>query len=107
MNKPNRRLLEQYKLLKLVIHAPWATQLDARVMSVVVEEWRNYKGLTSISARQLVQATGHKRLTDVVASVHRLTQHDVLRVMRLGSGTRATEYALNFDLVALGEIIQR
>ena len=85
MNKPNRRLLERYQLLRYVIHAEWATPLDARVMSVMVEEWRNYKGFTSIGTLQLVAATGHKRRSDIRASLRRLIQQDVIRILRTRS----------------------
>jgi hypothetical protein len=99
MNKPNRRLLERYQLLRHVIHAQWATPLDVRVMSVMVEEWRHYKVFTSIGTLQLVAATGHKRRSDIRASLRRLIQNGVIRILRLGAGTRATEYELNFDLL--------
>jgi hypothetical protein len=103
MSKPNRRLLERYQLLRFVIHAEWATSLDARVMSVLVEEWRHYKGLVSISARQLVDATGYKRRNEIIASIHRLIERGVIQIARQGSGTRAAEYELCFDIVAVEE----
>src|ERR1700761_3971731 len=101
--KPSR-LLDRYNLLRFVIQSPWATHLDIRVFTAITDQWYRGRETASISARQIAAAIGAKRrLTDIVASVHRLTERNVLLIVRQGAGTRATDYALNFDLV-LAEI---
>lgn len=89
-------LLKQYKLLGAVIDAKWATRLDHKVARHVIDRYFVKFGNARASLRYLEQATGSTR-SKIIASLRRLTDGGVLEVIRLGSGTRPTEYGLNFD----------
>ena len=97
------RLLDRYNLLRLVIHAPWSNGLDVQVLSAIIGQWYRGRETASISARQINRAIGHNRTGGAVSgSIRKLVAHDVVRIVRLGGGTRATIYALNLDLVKDG-----
>jgi hypothetical protein len=68
-------MLDRHNLLRFVIYAPWATALDIRVASAVMDQWYRHREYSSISARQIDKAIGPKRrLTDIVDSPHKLAQ---------------------------------
>lgn len=95
-------LLKQYKLLGAVIDAKWATRLDCRIARHVIDRYWIKYGVARASLRYLEQATGSGR-GNIIKSLRRLLEHEVIAVVRLGRGTRATEYDLNFRFEATGD----
>ena len=89
-------LLIQYKLLRAVIDAPWATRLDHKITSHIVDLYWEKFGNARASLRYLEMATGSTR-PNIIESLRRITDHGVISVNRQGIGTRPTEYGLNFD----------
>jgi hypothetical protein len=89
-------LLDQYKLLCAVIGSDWATRLDHKVASIVIDRYRHKHGNGRASLLYLHRATG-ATCQNVIASLRRLTSHSVINVARRGIGTRPTEYGLNFE----------
>jgi hypothetical protein len=89
-------LLSQYQLLRAVIDAPWATRLDHKITSHIVDRYFGKYEVARASLRYLEQATSATR-TNIIESIRRLTEQDVIRVSRQGIGTRPTEYGLNFE----------
>lgn len=96
-------LLAQYKLLGAVIDADWATGLDHKVARHVIDRHYSKYGNSRASLRYLEEATGARR-PNVIASLRRLTDHAVIAVIRQGAGTRPTEYSLNFNFGASGNV---
>lgn len=88
-------LLAQHHLLLAVIHSDWATRLDHKVSAVIIERYFGKFGNSRASLRYLADRTGATR-PNIIASVRRLTERGAFSVIREGSGTRPTEYALNF-----------
>ena len=89
-------LLSQYKLLRAVIDAPWATRLDHKITSHVIDLYWGKHGNARASFRFLEQATGATR-TNIIESLRRIVDQGVFSIIRQGIGTRPTEYGLNFD----------
>jgi hypothetical protein len=89
-------LLSQYQLLRAVIDAPWATRLDHKITSHVVDRYFGKYEVARASLRYLEQATGATR-TNIIESIRRLIEQGVISVTRQGIGTRPTEYGLNFE----------
>jgi hypothetical protein len=92
-------LLSQYKLLRAVIDAPWATRLDHKITSQIIDRYWGKYGVARASLRYLEVATGATR-TNIIESVRRIIDQGVISVIRHGIGTRPTEYGLNFDFDA-------
>jgi hypothetical protein len=92
-------LLSQYKLLRSVIDAPWATRLDHKIASHVIDRYFAKFGNARASLRYLEQATGATR-PNIIESLRRITDNGVISVTRQGIGTRPTEYDLNFDFAS-------
>ncbi|WP_439366036.1 hypothetical protein ACNJYD_08940 [Bradyrhizobium sp. DASA03005] len=91
-------LLSQYKLLRAVIDAPWATRLDHKITSHIIDRYFGKYGVARASLRYLELATGATR-TNIIESLRRITDQGAITVKRQGIGTRPTEYSLNFDFV--------
>jgi hypothetical protein len=89
-------LLSQYKLLRAVIDAPWATRLDIKITSHVIDRYFGKYEVARASLRYLELATGATR-TNIIESLNRIDEQGVINVARKGIGTRPTEYGLNFD----------
>lgn len=89
-------LLSQYKLLRAVIDAPWATRLDMRITSHVIDRYRKDRGNSRVSIGYLEVATSATP-TNIVESLRRIADNGVISVARIGAGTRPTEYDLDFD----------
>jgi hypothetical protein len=92
-------LLTQYKLLRAVIDAPWATRLDHKITSHVIDRYFAKFGNARASLRYLEQATGAKR-GKIIGSLRRIIDNGVISIIRQGVGTRPTEYDLNFDFAS-------
>jgi hypothetical protein len=92
-------LLSQYKLLRAVIDAPWATRLDHKITSHIIDRYFGKYEVARASLRYLEKATGATR-TNIIESIRRLTEQGVIKVTRQGIGTRPTEYGLNFEFAA-------
>jgi hypothetical protein len=92
-------LLSQYKLLRAVIDAPWATRLDHKITSHIIDRYFGKYEVARASLRYLEKATGATR-TNIIESVRRITDQGVMNVTRQGVGTRPTEYGLNFDFAS-------
>jgi hypothetical protein len=92
-------LLSQYKLLRAVIDAPWATRLDHKIASHIIDRYFGKYEVARASLRYLEKATGATR-TNIIESVRRITEQGVMKVTRQGIGTRPTEYGLNFEFAA-------
>ena len=71
-------LLSQYKLLRSVIDAPWATRLDHKIASHVIDRYFAKFGNARASLRYLEQATGATR-PNIIESLRRITVSGVLR----------------------------
>lgn len=93
---PPGSLLSQYQLLRSVIDAPWATRLDHKIASHIIDLFWAKHGNARASLRYLEKATGATR-PNVIESLRRITENGVISVARQGIGTRPTEYGLNFD----------
>jgi hypothetical protein len=65
-------------------------------MSVVVRRYFAKLGFARVSLRYLENAIGSSR-TNLVDSLRRIVDHGAIKVRRQGSGTRPTEYDLNFE----------
>ncbi|MBR1204488.1 MULTISPECIES: hypothetical protein [unclassified Bradyrhizobium] len=89
-------LLSQYKLLRAVIDAPWATRLDMMITSHVIDRYWSKHGNARVSLRYLQQATAATR-PNIIASLRRIVDQGVLSIIRQGVGTRPTEYGLELD----------
>ncbi|PRH86918.1 hypothetical protein C5L14_16665 [Labrys okinawensis] len=89
-------LLAQHKLMVAVNLSEWATRLDTKVATVVIEKYMRVHKNARVSLRYLEQATGATR-PNIIASVRHLCAQGALAVLREGRGTRPTEYRLNFD----------
>jgi hypothetical protein len=89
-------LLSQYQLLRAVIDEPWATRLDIKITSHIVNLYWAKHGNARASLRYLEKATGATR-PNIIESLRRIADEGVISVERQGIGTRPTEYALNFD----------
>lgn len=94
-------LLAQHKLLVAVIATDWATRLDHKVASVIIERFMRRRGNARVSLRYLERATRSSR-TNIVVSIRRLCLNGVFNVIREGLGSRPTEYGLNFDFATSG-----
>jgi hypothetical protein len=94
-------LLGQHHLLIAIIHTDWATRLDHKVAAVIIERYFGRHGNSRASLRYLEDRIGATR-PNIIASTRRLVEHGAFSVVREGSGTRPTEYALNFDFAARG-----
>lgn len=92
-------LLAKHKLLRAVIDADWATRLDHKVASHIIERYRADHGNARASLRYLERATGAAR-PSIIASLRRLNANAFFASVQTGSGSRPTEFALNFDLGA-------
>jgi hypothetical protein len=92
-------LLSQYKLLRAVIDAPWATRLDHKITSHIIDRYFGKYKVARASLRYLEKATGATR-TNIIESVRRITEQGVMKITRQGVGTRPTEYGLNFDFAS-------
>jgi hypothetical protein len=88
-------LLSQYQLLRAVIGTPWATRLDHKITSHIIERYYSKYEVARASLRYLEQATGATR-TNIIESIRRIIEQGVVTVTRQGIGTRPTEYGLNF-----------
>jgi hypothetical protein len=88
-------LLSQYKLLRAVIDAPWATRLDHKIASHIINLYWAKHGNARASLRYLENATGATR-PNIIESLRRIAEQGVINVARQGVGTRPTEYGLNF-----------
>jgi hypothetical protein len=88
-------LLSQYQLLRAVIDAPWATRLDHKITSHIVDRYYGKYEVARASLRYLEIATGATR-TNIIESLRRITEQGVISVTRQGIGTRPTEYGLNW-----------
>lgn len=89
-------LLSQYQLLRAVIDAPWATRLDIKITSHIVNLYWAKHGNARASLRYLEKATGATR-PNIIESLRRIADECVISVSRQGIGTRPTEYGVNFD----------
>jgi hypothetical protein len=97
MSEPTQSvLLKQYKLLGAVIDAPWATRLDHKIARHVIDRYFVKYGNARASLRYLEVATGAKR-NKIIPSLRRIIDKGVITIVRRGTGTRPTEYDLNFD----------
>lgn len=98
MKQPEKSdgLLAKHTLLIRVIETDWATKLDHKVMAVLVERYMSAHRNSRASLRYLEKATKSTR-TNVIASLRRLSDERVIWVVREGSGTRPTEFGLNFN----------
>jgi hypothetical protein len=92
-------LLSQYKLLRAVIDAPWATRLDHKITSHIIDRYFGKYEVARASLRYLEKATGATR-TNIVESLRRISNNGVISVIRQGVGTRPTEYELKFDFAS-------
>jgi len=93
-------LLSQYKLLRAVIDAPWATRLDHKITrshhrSILWEIRGCSREVCAIWNKQRARTR-----TNIIESVRRIAEQGVIKVSRQGIGTRPTEYALNFDFAS-------
>jgi hypothetical protein len=88
-------LLSQYQLLRAVIDTTWATRLDHKIISHIIERYYGKYEVARASLRYLEQATGATR-TNIIESIRRIIEQGVVKVTRQGIGTRPTEYGLNF-----------
>lgn len=88
-------LLNKHELLRAVIDTDWATRLDIRVSSHIIDRYfaKHKNARASLSYLEQATRTDRKNIRD---SVRRLTDHHVFWVVREGAGTRPTEYGLNF-----------
>jgi hypothetical protein len=89
-------LLSQYQLLRAVIDTSWATRLDHKIISHIIDRYYGKYEVARASLRYLEQATGATR-TNIIESIRRIIERGVIKVTRQGIGTRPTEYGLNFD----------
>jgi hypothetical protein len=89
-------LLSQYQLLRAVIDTPWATRLDHKIISHIIDRYYGKYEVARASLRYLEIATGATR-TNIIESIRRIIEQGVVKVTRQGIGTRPTEYGLNFD----------
>jgi hypothetical protein len=89
-------LLSQYKLLRAVIDAPWATRLDLKITSHIIDMHYAKFGNARVSLSYLQKATGATP-TNIVESLRRIIENGVISVVRKGAGTRPTAYGVNFD----------
>lgn len=89
----------QWRLYGLVVRSDWATSLDKSVAYEIVDNYYAKFGNSRTSLSFLEKATGATR-TNVVASTRRLIENGPFSIIRLGRGTRPTEYKLHFDKVA-------
>jgi hypothetical protein len=92
-------LLDQWNLLGEVISAPWSKGLDMEVAHFVIDHYFARHGNARASLRQLEKATRTGR-NRIAPALRKLVDHGVFSVTRKGMGTRATEYALNFNFKA-------
>lgn len=89
----------QWRIIGLVLRSGWATSLDKSIAFEIVDNYRKDHGNSRASLSYLVNATGADRKS-VIASTRRLVENGPFSIARQGSGTRPTEYNINFDLVA-------
>ncbi|MDA9489049.1 hypothetical protein XI08_07490 [Bradyrhizobium sp. CCBAU 11361] len=87
-------------MLRAVIDAPWATRLDHKITSHVIDRYFGKYGVARASLRYLELATGATR-TNIIESLRRITDQGAISIKRLGIGTRPTEYGLNFDFATI------
>src|SRR3954447_7565686 len=92
-------LLDQWNLLGEVIRASWSKGLDMEVAHFVIDHYFARHGNARVSLRQLEKATGTGR-NRIAPALRKLVDRSVFSVTRKGMGTRATEYAINFDFKA-------
>lgn len=102
MQRPDG-LLAKHSLLCAVIDAEWATRLDHKIARHIIERYRSDHGNARASLRFLAVNTSADR-TNVISSLRRLIEHGAFSVLREGSGTRPTEYGLNFDFTPSGVV---
>jgi hypothetical protein len=101
MADKNDGLLLQHHLLLAIIHTDWATRLDHKVAAVIIECYFSRYENSRASLRYLEDRTDATR-PNIIASTRRLTEHGAFSIVREGSGTRPTEYGLNFDFSSSG-----
>ena len=89
----------QWRLYGLVARSDWATGLDKSVAFEIIDNYRKEHGNSRASLSFLCKATGSGR-RHVHASTQRLVERGPFSILRLGVGTRPTEYKLHFELVA-------
>lgn len=89
----------QWRLHGLVVRSDWATGLDKSISYEIIDNYKKEFGNSRASLTYLQNATKADRKS-VIASVRRLVEHGPFSVARHGAGTRATEYLLDFDVVA-------
>jgi hypothetical protein len=88
----------QWRILGAVLRSAWATSLDKSIAFEIVDNYRKDHRNSRASLSYLVNATGADRKS-VIASTRRLVEHGPFSVARQGSGTRPTEYDIDFDFV--------
>ncbi|SMD06445.1 hypothetical protein SAMN06297251_12311 [Fulvimarina manganoxydans] len=94
-------LLAKYLLLTAIIGTDWATRLDHKVATIIVERYRSDHGNARASNSYLACLT-RADIKNVRISVGRLVEHGAFFIHREGKGTRPTEYVPNFSFAASG-----
>ncbi len=88
----------QWRIIGAVLRSAWATSLDKSIAFEIVDNYRKDHRNSRASLSYLVNATGADRKS-VIASTRRLVENGPFNVARQGSGTRPTEYDIDFDFV--------
>lgn len=88
----------QWRIIGAVLRSAWATSLDKSIAFEIVDNYRKDHRNSRASLSYLVNATGADRKS-VIASTRRLVENGPFSVARQGSGTRPTEYDIDFDFV--------
>lgn len=92
------RLLDRHLLLGTIVKSKWATRLDIKVAWAVIERYYTKFKNSRVSLSFLENATGSSR-TNIIQSLRRLIENGAITVVQKGTGTRPSEYDLNFSQV--------